>query len=693
MSQPMRVIPLQETSKNIWDYKYRLKDQAKNPIDNTVDDTFQRVAGALAAIEPNNHGYWYKEFLWAMRNGAIPAGRILSNAGAHEYKPATSTINCVVSGEIGDSMEDILEKNKEAGVTLKYGCGIGYCFSTIRPRGAYVTGAGAATNGPLGFMDIFDRMCFTVSSAGGRRGAQMATFDVSHPDIMEFIKAKREDGRLRQFNCSVLVTDEFMQAVEDNEEWKLRFPLLNGESEENCETITDPSTGKVCKVHSTVKARDIWNTIMEATHEYAEPGFMLIDRINEQNNNWFCEDIRASNPCGEQPLPPYGSCLLGSINLTQCVEDPFSKHAYFNWEKYKMLIHLFSRMLDNVVEINNLPLEQQRAEIMRKRRHGMGIFGLGSALAMLGARYGSAEGCQFTEQACQMLAVEGMRTGLELAKEKGEAPIMEEKFEITRGSNLYHKTLALGIAEKPWLDEMIDDANGTLSLRGRALWAFSNYMQRIRKVDPMLWQSLAEHGCRYTHATSIAPTGTISLSIGCNASNGIEPTFSHRYYRNVVEEGYKTKRQAAVCSYELLAYQQVNNLSTDCKLPDHFVTADDITPKEHIDMQAAAQKWIDSSISKTVNVPTKIAYEEFKDVYTYAWQQGLKSCATFRYNPAIFQGVLVRDDDLANTTYRFTLADGSVVEAKGNDEIEYDGEVHTAANLYDGLKEGTYGKW
>jgi len=700
-------IPLQPASWDIWDKKYRLTTKRGEPVDQTIDDTYRRVARALADVEetPDKREYWYERFIWALRRGAIPAGRIISNAGALAHKPATSTINCTVSGLIPDSMDGILKRLHEAGLTLKAGCGIGYEFSTLRPRGAYVSGAGAYTSGPLSFMDIYDKMCFTVSSAGGRRGAQMGTFDVSHPDVRDFIRAKREDGRLRQFNLSLLITDEFMRAVENDLDWPLVFPISVKEADEI--DLADPakvvwrewptSEGYIsrddglvaCKVYGHVHARRLWDMIMTSTYDFAEPGFILIDRVNEMNNNWFVENIRATNPCGEQPLPEYGSCLLGSVNLTKFIRDPFGPKARFDWEEYREVVRVFTRMLDNVVEINGLPLERQREEIMRKRRHGMGFLGLGSALVMLKMRYGSREACEFTEAVAREMAVAGWEVGLSLAKEKGPAPLLTEEFEVTPAM----------LRKRP---EMVADGWKVGDrVPGRILHArYSRYMQRLATVAPELVAELAEVGARFTHHTSIAPTGTISLSLANNASNGIEPSFAHSYSRNVIREGRKTKEKVEVMSYELLAYRTLINPRAqpfsdkpDEKLPDYFVSADDISPKEHVDIQAAAQKWVDSSISKTANVPTDYPYEDFKDIYLYAYRQGLKGCTTFRFNPAAFQGVLVKEQDLANTTYRFELEDGSVIEAKGNEEIEYDGETHTAANLFDALKEGYYGKF
>jgi ribonucleoside-diphosphate reductase alpha chain len=1387
-------IPYQPASYDIWDKKYRLKKKDGTPVDLTMDDTYQRIAHALAEVEdtPEKREFWYGEFLWALRLGAIPAGRIISNAGALDYKPATSTINCTVSGSIQDSMDDILRKVHEAGLTLKAGCvapgtwirtenglvtveravaeqhrqilcydreqrrfemqpilrhltvtvpqeenieiisnrvslktsikhpvlvyragrsiyiradevrmgdalvhhrfawsagettvleawfagahlgdgsayekrfnykpsrklwakraqeygkrlifkiraaerkvveryaaffqrfcgslakvvaatttngtsvcdytvasfeashvaslidhqigknqhdryvmaeelklalarespglshkerlrlgfyhgyhqadsvsriwldswaarfphlgsligftltlrpveaiqrnldlsetfydftverhnnylagnnglvvihncGIGYEFSTLRPKGAYVSGAGAYTSGPLSFMDIYDKMCFTVSSAGGRRGAQMATFDVGHPDVKDFIRAKLEDGRLRQFNLSLLITEDFMQAVKNDTLWKLAFPLSETEVRTEALDLHDPDrviwrdwpikdgyivneTGQVaCKGYKTLRARHLWDMIMASTYDYAEPGFVLIDRYNEMNNNWFCENIRATNPCvtadtrlhtqygmiqigelyaagvplnvtidnralgsdkggvtvrsavppfmtareadvycvvtgdgyeinatawhdfytprgkvklrdlkpgdellvqsgkglfgnqgsqelgmliglitgdghftqtkknrpiayvnlwnddqalapavavyinsliasvsttprkykvrpiaipernhvfigsvllahylehygftehtkfkvpeviwrgteecvkgymralfnadgtvnisgkgqscairlasgyvtllrdvqillanfgifsrirkrrdeserllpdgkggikpyycksdyeliingesrelfmqeigflsevknkrycgwkqdkvlckkqpfttkvativylgkepvydttqpdhntvifnglvtgqcGEQGLPPYGACNLGSVNLTKFVLDPFTERTRFDWDEFRKVVRVFTRMLDNVVEINGLPLPRQREEITRKRRHGMGYLGLGSTLTLLRMKYGSAESLKFTEDVTRELALAGWEVALELAKEKGPAPIMEEAFEIT----------AEMLRKRPELAR--DGYKPGDKVTGKMLHArYSRYMQRIAEVAPALIDELAEVGARFTHHSSIAPTGTISLSLANNASNGIEPSFAHHYSRNVIREGKKTKEKIDVYSFELLAYRTL--VDPEEQLPDYFVTAEHITPRQHVDVQTAAQKWIDSSISKTANVPTDFPFEDFKDIYLYAYEQELKGCTTFRFNPEAFQGVLVKERDLENTSYRFVLEGGEVLEVKGNEEIEYDGEVHTAANLYDALKEGYYGKF
>ncbi len=702
-------VPYQATSLDIWDTKYRLKTKTGEGVDNSIDDTFERVAKALADVETTDElkKQWNEKFLWALRHGAIPAGRIISNAGAQEHKPATSTINCTVSGTITDSMDGILEKVHEAGLTLKAGCGIGYEYSTLRPKGGYVSGAGAYTSGPLSFMDIYDKMCFTVSSAGGRRGAQMATFDVGHPDVFDFIKAKREDGRLRQFNLSLLITTDFVEAVKADTDWPLAFPINTKEAAQDSLDLTDSSkiiwrewpvkgdyvtndTGlTACRITRVVPARRLWDSIMASTYDYAEPGFILIDKVNEMNNNWFCENIRATNPCGEQPLPPYGSCLLGSVNLTRFVKHPFTSNAVFDWETYRETVSIFTRMLDNVVEINGLPLPQQRDEITNKRRHGMGYLGLGSTLTMMGVKYGSDASLEFTEKVTREMAMQGWQTGLELAQEKGPAPVMEQEFEVTQAM----------LFKRP---EMLDDGYQVGDkVAGKVLHAkYSRYMQQVAKENPELVAQLAEHGCRFTHHSSIAPTGTISLSLANNASNGIEPSFAHHYSRNVIREGKKSKEKVDVFSFELLAYRAMINPKAmpfseveEEKLPEYFISSEDIAPKQHVDIQAAAQKWIDSSISKTANVPTDYPFEDFKHIYEYAYDMGLKGCTTFRFNPEVFQGVLVKEKDLENTTYQFTLEDGSVVELQGNQEIEYDGETHTAANLFDALKEGYYGKF
>jgi len=680
-------------------------------------DALENSAIALPHLEKQHQGFYHS------KHRQLTVSRVYLNRWAKRFPELKSLITFVRQLrliktitrhlDIGETFYDFTVDTHNNycagnnGLMVIHNCGIGYEFSTLRPKDAYVSGAGAYTSGPLSFMDIYDKMCFTVSSAGGRRGAQMATFDICHPDVVEFIRAKREDGRLRQFNLSLLITSEFVEAVKADKPWPLSFPVMQREVEQDkldlnnesliiwrdlphTEGYVENEAGLVaCKITKTLPAKRLWDIIMSSTYDYAEPGFILIDKVNEMNNNWFCEDIRSTNPCGEQALPPYGSCLLGSINLTRFVEKPFTAQAAFNWEAYRKTIRVFTRMLDNVVEINGLPLEKQRDEITSKRRHGMGYLGLGSTSTMLGMQYGDAKSLEFTSEVTKVLAVEGWKEALDLAKEKGTAPALEKMYPVT-GAMLHKRP------------EMAEDGYKIGDeIAGKVLHAkYSRYMQKIAEVEPELVAALAEQGARFTHHSSIAPTGTISLSLANNASNGIEPSFAHHYSRNIIREGKKTKEKVDVFSYELLAYRELINHKAmpysdkaDEQLPDYFITADAISPKQHVDVQAAAQIWIDSSISKTANVPTDYPYEDFKSIYEYAYEKGLKGCTTFRFNPEVFQGVLVKESDLENTTYQFTLEDGHVVELKGNEEVEYDGEMHTAANLFDALKEGYYGKF
>lgn len=901
------------------------------------------------------------------------------------------TGQCTVSQTVHDNIDGIMEGNKKAAMTLAGGSGIGYEFSTLRPSGSFVKGAGAFTSGPLSFMDIYDSMCFTISSAGGRRGAQMATFYVWHPDVYNFIRVKRENGRLRQFNLSLLVDDELIEAVKNDEQYPLRFPVRQTEIDAgyaNYDELVERKNpwyddyvdemgylrgnngGVLFKVYEWVNAKELWDTIMTSTYDFSEPGIILVDRVNDMNNNWFCERITASNPCvtgetkiltddgyvridsvigenvniwngfewsevtpritgydqeimevnfddgttihctpyhefilsdgnrvearnlstgmkmqkhefpviegnekidskvaytqgfysgdrkkdspylwlyddkvsfqehmilksvigpygdgekymatmsesplgenfvpgsdwdkqsrldwfaglldsdgmngkdgslqitsveynflqevkdmlntlgipskvrfnketdskmmpdgkggqkeynvkecwrllvsgwnvsklrelglvthrvdnnyqatrdsgdfvkveaisyrdgledqvycvtepkknsvvfqglmtgncGEQMLPPNGSCLLGSVNVARFIKNEFEPDAYFDWDSYKDVVRIFTRMLDNVVEYNGLPLEEQQDEIFNKRRHGMGILGIGSLFSMLGIQYGDDESVELTEELTKQMAIIGFEEGVKLAREKGPAPILKSK-------------------------------------ENRRKWAESEYMKQIWAERPELKELALEYGCRFTHHTSVAPTGTIALSVNNNVSNGIEPTFSNHYYRNVIREGKKTKDQVSVWSYEMLLYKEKFNTE---EIPDWFSIADNVSIDGHVAIQAAAQKWVDSSISKTVNVPSDIAFEDFKNLYMDGYEKGLKGITSFRFNPEVFTGVLVREDDLDNTTYVFETDDGETIKAKGSDVIEYDGEEHNAANLFDAIKENTYGKY
>lgn len=657
-----------------------------------VDGMRMRLAQTLAKAEARP-SQWEEPFYWALQY-AFPGGRIMANAGLEHIKPGVSTINCTVSRTIEDSMAGIMQAATEAALTLKAGCGIGYDFSTLRPKGAFVKGAGSTTSGVLPFMDIFNAVCKTVSSAGGRRGAQMGVLDVGHPDIEDFIVAKRRAGRLRAFNLSTLVTSEFLDCLKTDGDWALAFPAFPHELQAGTFEVVwrrhpgrDPKytlneLGQTCcRVYRKVKARDLWSLIMRSTYDYSDPGFILIDEYNAMNTLWFIEYIRATNPCGEQGLPPWGACLLGSVNLASLVNNPFSANAHFDFETYRKVVRIFSRMLDNVVEINGLPLPEQRNEITRKRRHGMGYLGLGSAMTMLGMPYGSPRSVEFTREVTRDLAVESWRAGLELAIEKGPAPIMNETFEVTPAMQ----------AQNP---SSIPNEMVGYKVPGRVLHAASRYMQRIATVDKDLVSELAKIGARYTHATSLAPTGTMASGVGNNASNGIEPSFGHSYIRNMNVPGEKAKRALRMESYELQVYRKVVNPDVDPdNLPSVFDgTTSEADPVGHIDVQAAAQEWIDSSISKTINVPTDISFEKFQDLYNYGIQKGLKGCTTFRFNPEVHQGVLVRKSDLANTEYEFKLADGTSVVATGDQEVEYEGSVFTAANLFDAHKEDFYGE-
>ncbi|WP_424940532.1 adenosylcobalamin-dependent ribonucleoside-diphosphate reductase [Aliiroseovarius sp. S253] len=543
-------------AEQIWDMKYRLKQADGTPQDQSVEDTWRRIARALSASEPAQEERFYdalKDFKY------LPAGRITAGAGTGR---AVTLFNCFVMGTIPDSMAGIFDMLKEAALTMQQGGGIGYDFSTIRPRGADVMGVAADASGPLSFMDVWDAMCRTIMSAGSRRGAMMATMRCDHPDIQDFITAKSDAARLRMFNMSVLVTDDFMEAVKSDGSWDLKF---NG------------------TIYHTVEARDLWNKIMKATYDYAEPGVIFIDRINQMNNLNYCETIAATNPCGEQPLPPYGACLLGSINLAKMVKDPFEETAELDGDALSELVATAVRMMDNVVDESRFPLEAQAQEAQAKRRIGLGVTGLADALLMLGLRYGSDEAAAQTEAWMKQIARASYLASVELAKEKGPFPLFDADKYLASGS-LQH------------MDDDVRDA--------------------IRK-----------HGIRNALLTSIAPTGTISLYAG-NVSSGIEPVFAYAYTRKVLQpDGSRTEEE--VVDY---AVQLWRDKFGDKELPDYFVNAQTLAPMDHVKMQAAAQKWIDSSISKTINCPEDISFDDFKDVYMEAWESGCKGCTTYRPN-------------------------------------------------------------
>ena len=546
-------------AQQIWDMKYRLKEADGTEIDHTVQDTWRRIAKDLAKVEADP-AKWEEKFYDALEGFKfLPAGRITAGAGTGRQ---VTLFNCFVMGTIPDDMGGIFEMLKEAALTMQQGGGIGYDFSTIRPKGALVRGVAADASGPLSFMDVWDAMCRTIMSAGSRRGAMMATLRCDHPDIEDFITAKSDAARLRMFNMSVLITDPFMEAVKEDADWHLVFE------------------GKTFK---TVSARGLWDQIMQATYDYAEPGVIFIDRINNANNLNYCETIAATNPCGEQPLPPYGACLLGSINLARLVVDPFEGTAQLDEELLKGLVATAVRMMDNTVDASKFPLEAQAREAENKRRIGLGVTGLADALLMVGVRYGSKEAAELTEKWLHQVARASYLASVDLAKEKGAFPLFDAG---------------------PYL------ASGTMV-----------------GMDADVRDAIKVHGIRNALLTSIAPTGTISLYAG-NASSGIEPVFAYSYTRKVLQkDGSRTEEE--VTDY---AVQMWRDKFGDKELPDYFVNAQTLLPADHVRMQAAAQKWIDSSISKTINCPEDIDFETFKNVYLEAYESGCKGCTTYRPN-------------------------------------------------------------
>lgn len=920
----------QNISFEIWggeNGKYRLRDNDGNPVDQTPEDTCDRVAKALADVEiPEKREYWYKEFKSVLGTKFAGGGRIMANVGAKEYKKETSSINCVVSRQIPDSLAGIMDIAKDAALILKAGCGIGYDFSTIRPKGSHVFGAGAGTSGVISFMKIFDAVCSTILSGGARRGAQMACLDVQSPEIEDFITAKRQDGVLRYFNCSVLVTDRFMKAVENDEDWDLWFwekdrsgrrnaipskeiclikkndiPYNYPEfkyfkfAEDHCEVEyenCDVNTIFKKKIFKTVKARYLYDLIMISTYNFWEPGFLLIDRANIENNLYFCEIFRATNPCfsgdtliavadgrkyvsikqlaeeekdipvysiskngeisiqmgrrprltgygeelcqiefddggtikttynhefilsnfekvkakdlkigdlllgcddpsnlienlylndaneninhglkncencgslflvstftrevsfcsvscfesknihslnfdnsgvslkringrkiksldmvsgysnvfnitvdenhtiaavtpinqkdgsvsymwvfslqcGEQPLFSLSSCLLGSIILPSYIKQscrwlgtaPLSGAMEdFDFERLRKDIQSISRLMDNVVELNNLPLKELQNQILMKRRHGLGFTGLGSTLNMIGLSYGSNDSVLFAETIALIIAQESLLANIELAKEKGPAPIFESKENRE------------AILKSVYLERLINSFDENIL-----------YIEKNTISSEQIKNDILQYGLRYSHATSIAPTGTLSLTWGNNCSGGIEPEPADWYYRNVRVPGKKTKVQEEVMSYSYFAWKEKNG---DQPLPDYWRTTKDLSVHDHLRMQSVVQKWVDSSISKTINIPADYSFEDFKNVYMDGWKMGLKGITTYRPNASIGAGVLTQKKDLDSALYTFTLESGEEISLPGSDFVEYDGETHNVANLFDALKEGIYG--
>ncbi|WP_296940155.1 adenosylcobalamin-dependent ribonucleoside-diphosphate reductase [uncultured Marivita sp.] len=580
-------------AEQIWDMKYRLKEADGAAVDRTVEDTWRRIARSLAEVEAEPN-VWEERFYGALEDFKyLPAGRITAGAGTAR---SVTLFNCFVMGTIPDSMGGIFEMLKEAALTMQQGGGIGYDFSTIRPKGADVKGVAADASGPLSFMDVWDAMCRTIMSAGSRRGAMMATMRCDHPDVEDFIGAKADAARLRMFNLSVLVTDDFMEAVKTDRSWDLVF---DG------------------KVYRTVQARDLWNRIMRATYDYAEPGVIFIDRINQANNLSYVETIAATNPCGEQPLPPYGACLLGSINLARLVSDPFEDAAALDEGALNELVATAVRMMDNVVDASRFPLEAQRAEAQAKRRIGLGVTGLADALLMLGLRYGSDEAARQTERWLHAIARAAYLASVELAKEKGAFPLFDA-------------------------DKYL--ASGTMQM-----------------MDDDVRDAIREHGIRNALLTSIAPTGTISLYAG-NVSSGIEPVFAYAYTRKVLQKD-GTRTEEEVVDY---AVQMWREKFGDRELPEYFVNAQTLAPLEHVKMQAAAQKWVDSSISKTINCPEDISFEAFKDVYMEAFETGCKGCTTYRPNDVTGSVLSVAEEKKAEAPEVVTSSDEEPQQPHGD---------------------------
>ena len=553
---------LDPISAEIWDMKYRFKRPDGSPVDETVEMSWQRVAKAVAEAEkPKDRARWATEFEGLLRDYRfLPAGRILSGAGTARN---VTLFNCFVMGRIDDSLVGIFDALKEAALTMQQGGGVGMDFSTLRPKGAAVKGVGADASGPLSFMDVWDSMCRTIMSAGSRRGAMMGTLRCDHPDIEDFIAAKADPKRLRMFNLSVLISDDFMRAVKEDRDWSLVF---GGQT------------------YRTIGARALWDQIMRSTYDYAEPGVIFIDRINRENNLSYCETIHATNPCGEQPLPPYGACLLGSVNLAALVIDPFTDEARLDDDELQRLVPLAVRFMDNVVDVSNYPLPEQRKEALAKRRIGLGLTGLADALAMCGLRYGTAEAAK---QAGLWMA------GIERLAYLASAAIAAEK--------------------------------GSFPLYDRQAYLAGGHVQRL---SDDIKAAIGSTGIRNALLTSIAPTGTISLFAG-NVSSGIEPIFSISYERKVLQPNGE-RRVEKVEDFAARVWRGRNG--ADAPLPVSFVTTSELSPHEHLIMQAAIQPHIDSSISKTINCPPDLSFAAFNAVYLEAYDQGLKGCTTFRPN-------------------------------------------------------------
>jgi ribonucleoside-diphosphate reductase alpha chain len=577
-------------SRQVWDSKYRYRD-GEEVRDRVPADTWRRVARAAASVESEDRQGWEERFFQILEQRLfLPGGRILAGAGTRHQ---VTLFNCFAMGIIEDSLEGILDALKEGALTMQEGGGVGYDFSTLRPAGSAAHRVGGVASGPVSFMRVWDSLCATLLSTASRRGAMMATLRIDHPDVETFIDAKRQAGELRNFNLSVLVSDAFMAALEQDADWPLVFPA--GAETGGAEILVRDWPGHPapvpCRVYRRVRARDLWQRLMQATYACAEPGVLFIDRVNRDNNLWYRERIYTTNPCGEIPLPPYGACNLGSLNLAVFVMDPFTPKARWDLEGLTATAAVAVRLLDNVVDISLYPLEAQRQQARSTRRLGLGITGLADALVMWGLHYGEAAARHAASAAMAGVRDAAYRTSVALAAEKGPCPA------FVRDSYL----------AGPF----------------------------IRSLPESLRDGIAEQGIRNSHLLAIAPAGSISL-LADNVSNGLEPVFAPSYHRRVLTpEGY---RDYVLTPYSLRYWQRLGREG----LPPAFVTAEQIPPQSHLAMQAALQRHVDNAISKTIHVPADFPFADFQSLYQDAYRLGLKGCTTYR--PSELRGTVLRAD-------------------------------------------------
>lgn len=585
----------QSISKIIWDLKYRYRYR-NVVIDRSIEDTWLRVATAIAQPEKGpDKKKWQQAFYQLLSNFQyLPGGRILAGAGT---KHKVTLCNCFVMNIAEDSLKGIFDALEEGALTLQQGGGVGYDFSILRPHGDLVKKTGLSASGPVSFMRIWDTTCSILLSTGARRGAMMGVLRCDHPDIEAFIEAKADRQVLRHFNVSVLVSNEFMQAVESDAEWALVFPV-----EEGAEDTIYRSWGSrhhvPCRIYRTIKARMLWEKIIRSAYDYAEPGVLFEDTINYENNLWYEEYINATNPCGEIPLPPYGACNLGSINLTQFVNNSFTDQASINWKRLDETVRIATRFQDNVIDVSNYPLKAQKLAAKNTRRIGLGITGLADACVMLGLQYGSKASIQFAGRLMKRVAEVTWQTSVELAKEKGSFPHFQKDY-----------------------------------LKGEFL----------KRLDPGLQRQIAKFGIRNSHHNTIAPAGTISL-LANNISNGIEPIFRGEYIRHVSAEN--DKMTFNVEDYALSAWKSMGKKG----LPPAWVDTQTLQPDAHLDMQGAMQLYIDNAISKTINIPADYPFEKLAHIYSRAFKLGLKGCTIFRPN-AITGSILEESSEPATVDH------------------------------------------